>query len=236
MLSARRADRLDALADELRSRHGIRVECIAADLAVADTPRQLCDEMTRRGIAIDILINNAGYGVPGQLLKPGWSRHADSLQVMITAPCELVYRLLPGMRERGYGRIINVASLAGLIPGSAGHTMYAAQKAFLIRFSQSLSLENVACGVHVCALCPGFTYSEFHDVTGTRDIVSRLPKWMWMQADAVARIGMDAVERGETVCVTGRANRAIKTLFKVMPERFALRLVQRRSKQFRAQD
>jgi hypothetical protein len=139
------------------------------------------------------------------------------------------------MQQRGYGRIVNVASLAGLVPGTAGHTLYGASKAFLIKFSQSLALENAATGVHVCALCPGFTYSEFHDVTGTRGLVSKMPKWMWLSADAVVREGLDAVEHGDAVRVTGRVNRAIKALVKLIPDRLGLRLVQRRSKNFREQ-
>lgn len=233
VLTARRLDRLDTLAAELRDTHGVRVECIAADLADAAATASLCAEIERRGIAIDVLVNNAGYGVPGNFLAPSWPTHAAFIQVLMTAPCELIYKLLPGMQQRGYGRILNIASLAGHVPGSAGHTLYGASKAFLIKFSQSLALENAKTGVKVCAVCPGFTYSEFHDVTGTRGVVSKMPKWMWMQAADVARIGVDATERGEIVCVTGRVNRAIKSLFKLLPDRFALRSMQKRSKNFR---
>jgi short-subunit dehydrogenase len=235
VLTARRTDRLEALATELSGRHAVRSESIAADLADAHAPEALCAEIGRRGVAIDVLVNNAGYGVAGHYPAQPWNVHADFLQVMVTAPCELAHRLLPGMQQRGYGRIVNVASLAGLVPGSAGHTLYAASKAFLIKFSQSLALENARHGVNVCALCPGFTYSEFHDVTGTRPIVSKMPKWMWLGADEVARQGVDAVERGEAVWVTGRVNRAIKSLLKLLPDRLALRTVQKRSKDFRAQ-
>src|SRR4029077_19898956 len=140
------------------------------------------------------------------------------------------------MQQRGFGRIVNVASLAGLMPGSAGHTLYAASNAFLIKFSQSLALENAARGVNVCAVCPGFTYSEFHDVTGTRKIVSKTPKWMWLSAEDVARQGVEAVEGGKIVYVTGRVNRTIKALLKLLPDKFTLRLVQKRSKDFRAQE
>ncbi len=166
VLTARREDRLRQLADDLAAKHGIRTECIAADLADPAAPEALCKEIAARGIAIDWLINNAGYGVPGSYLSQPWARHADFVQVLMTAPCHLAYLLLPGMQQRGYGRIANIASLAGHVPGSAGHTMYAASKAFLIKFSQSLALENRTRGVNVCAVCPGFTYSEFHDVTG----------------------------------------------------------------------
>lgn len=236
VLTARRGDRLDVLASELKTRHDIRVECIVADLADPAAPQMLFNEIQQRGIAIDILVNNAGYGVSGHYPTQPWTTHADFIQVMMTAPCHLAYLLLAGMQQRGFGRIINVASLAGLVPGSAGHTLYAASKAFLIKFSQSLALENATSGVHVCAVCPGFTYSEFHDVTGTRGIVSKMPKWMWLSAEEVACQGVDAVERGDIVYVTGRVNRAIKTLMKLLPDRMALRIVQKRSKDFRAQE
>ena len=233
VLTARRLDRLEALAAGLKSKHSIATECIAADLAQPNAVDELCAEIAKRGVAIDILINNAGYGVAGNFLAPSWETHSDFFRVLMMAPCELVYKLLPGMRERGFGRIANIASLAGLMPASAGHTLYAASKAFLIKFSQSLALENSDKGVKVCAVCPGFTYSEFHDVVGTRAKVSGMPAWMWSKAGDVAREGIDAMERGEIVFVAGRLNRFIKTLFKLVPDRMALRTIQKRSKRFR---
>jgi uncharacterized protein len=236
VLTARRLARIETLARELHDKHGVEAHSITGDLADPSTPRKLVDEIANRGIPIDILINNAGYGVSGRFESQTWTTHADFLQVMVTAPCELVHKLLPGMQQRGYGRVINIASLAGIMPGSAGHTLYGASKAFLIKFSQSLALENTTRGVNVCALCPGFTYSEFHDITGTRGIVSKMPKWMWLSSAEVARIGVDAVERGEIVCVTGRVNRVIKSMIKIMPDKFALKMVQKRSKSFRKQE
>jgi len=236
VLTARRTDRLEALAAELMERHATRCECVAADLTDPAAPTALCEEIARRGVAIDILINNAGYGLPGHFTRPAWQAHADFIQVMMTAPCELVYKLLPGMQQRGFGRVANIASLAGHIPGSAGHTLYGASKAFLIKFSQSLALENTSTGVNVCAVCPGFTYSEFHDVTGTRGVVSKMPNWMWQSAADVAREGLDATDRGEIVRVTGRVNRGIKRLFKLLPDRLALRLIRGQAKNFRNQE
>ena len=232
ILTARRENRLLELADELSS----KVPCtvLSADLADPRVPEAMVEEVRNLGLFVDTLVNNAGYGVTGHYLAKPWSTHADFLQVMMTAPCELAYRFLPAMQERRHGRILNVASLAGLVPGSAGHTLYGASKAFLIRFSQSLALENLQHGVHVTALCPGFTYSEFHDVNGTRPIVSKMSRRMWMQAGEVARQGVEAVERGQIVCVTGRLNRAIKSMFKLLPDRTGLRVMQKRSKAFRS--
>jgi short-subunit dehydrogenase len=149
------------------------------------------------------------------------------LHVMVTSVAELTYRLLPAMLERGYGRIINVASLAGLVPSPGGHTLYAATKAFLIKFSEALGHEVLAKGVHVTALCPGFTYSEFHDVTGTREQMKKLPAWLWMDATTVARQGYEAVMRGEPILVNGRVNRTIAVLVKVAPQ-WLIRAVERR--------
>jgi len=233
VLVARRVDRLEALAAELRERHGVGVECIACDLADPRAPDGLLEETKRRGIAIDMLVNSAGYGVTGSLVSREWRTHEHFIQVMITAPTELCYHFIPAMRERGFGRVINVASFAGLMPAPAGHTLYAASKAYLIRFSEALALENRHHGINVCALCPGFTLSEFHDVTGSRKSVSTMPKWVWLDAGKVAREGLDAVERGTIVFVNGAHYRAIRTLFKLLPDRLALWLIARYSASFR---
>lgn len=236
VLTARRVDRLEILATELRQQYNCTVTVLPADLADPAAPRALNEMLLQRGLAVDWLINNAGYGVPGTFVENDWSTHAEFLQVLLTAPTELAWHLLPGMRERGYGRIINVASLAGHVPGTAKHTLYAASKAYLIKFSQSLALESSERGVHVCALCPGFTRSEFHDVTGTRTLMNQLPAFMWQSAEEVVREGIDAVERGEAVYVTGRVNRAIKTMFKLMPDQLALRMSARQARRYRQHD
>jgi len=234
VLTARRVDRLESLAQQLTAQHGAQVTVLPADLADPKAVSALCAELDARGLRVDWLINNAGYGVPGTFEAVPWPTHEAFIRVLMTAPAELAWRLLPGMRERGYGRIVNVASLAGHVPGSAGHTLYAASKAYLIKFSQSLALENRHLGVNVCALCPGFTWSEFHDVTGTRLLMNKLPAFMWQTAEAVVREGVEATERGEVVRVTGGVNRFIKAMMKLLPDSFTLWLSARESKRYRA--
>ncbi len=236
VLTARRTERLQALAAELEGAHGVQCLVVALDLADPAAPATLHAATDAAGIAVEMLVNNAGYGVPGSLISQPWNTHRDFIEVLVTAPVALCRLYLPNMQKRERGYIINVASLAGLMPGSAGHTLYAASKAWLIRFSQSLALENNSRGVHVTALCPGFTYSEFHDVNGARNIVSKMPKWMWMQADEVVRQGIDAVLRGDVVYVNGRVNRVLKFIGKHLPDGVALRLVAKRSRDFRVQD
>lgn len=233
VLTARREDRLQAIAGELRARNGIDVQVVADDLADPAAPARIVVAATRGGRPIDILVNNAGYGVPGRYDKVDWDTHARFMQVLVEAPLQLCHLLVPGMRERGYGRIVNVASLAGLVPATPGNTLYAPAKAFLVRLSQALAMENRDRGIHVCALCPGFTHSEFHDVSQARGLVSKLPAWMWSDADDVVQQGLAAVERGRVVFVPGRVNRAIKALMDLLPDRIALGLVGRRAKHFR---
>jgi len=233
VLTARREERLRAVKARLEERDGVHAELIVADLERPDAAARICAELEARGLKIDALVNNAGYGVPGSFLSSSWDVHSRFLQIMVAAVAELTYRLLPGMVERQYGRIINVASLAGLVPAPAGHTLYAAAKAFLIKFSESLSHEVRQNNVLVTALCPGFTFSEFHDVTGTRAMMDRMPGWMWMSAAAVARQGYDAVMQGDAVVVTGRLNSTIATLVRILPQRLVVGLGRRIGREYR---
>ena len=142
VLTARRTERLEAIAQELAQAHGIQTKVISADLASPYASHDIAKAIEEAGIKLEVLVNNAGYGVAGKLTAVDWQVHQDFLQVMVNAVVELSYRLLPNLRQRPQSAIINVASLAGLVPGSAGHTLYGASKAFLIRFSDSLLLEH----------------------------------------------------------------------------------------------
>jgi short-subunit dehydrogenase len=122
------------------------------------------------------------------------------------------------MLKQKFGRIINVASLAGFAPPTAGHTLYGATKSFVIRFSHSLHLEGKDKGIHVTALCPGFTYTEFHDVNGTRSMVSKLPKFMWMSSEDVVKQGLIALENNQAVKVNGKINRLIAAMSSAFPD------------------
>ena len=233
-LTARRAERLEKLAEEISLRYGVETLTIAADLAEVEAPGQILDHLTAHGRTVDALVNNAGYGLPGAYAETRWEDQRAFIQVMMTAPADLAHRVLPGMIQRRFGRIVNVASLAGLVPGSAGHTLYGATKSFLVRFSQSLHLETQAHGVHVSALCPGFTFSEFHDVNGTRAQISRsTPPWLWLGADEVAAAGYEAVEANRPVCVPGAPNKVIAAVAKLIPDDWALALMAWQGPRFR---
>ena len=236
ILVARRLERLNALAAELTSQYPIDVHVVSSDLSDPEAPQNLVDTIGQRGWVVDILINNAGYGVPGKFLSVDWQDHRDFEQVMTIAVMQLCHLLMPAMVERGWGRVINIASLAGHLPGTEGHTCYAAVKSWMVKFSQSLYFEYAKQGVITTAICPGFTYSEFHDVTGTRDQVSKMNQRLWMTAEKVAQQTLRASQDGEIVYINGRLNRMIARAVRWLPSGWVYRLLQGQSKKFRKLD
>ena len=238
-MTARRAERLEALATELQDQHNVSTLVIAQDLARATSVDAILKAVGEAGRVVDGVVNNAGYGLPGTFFNTKWKDQADFIRVLFTAPVELTHKVLPGMAERGFGRIVNVASLAGYTPGSNGHTLYASVKSGLIKFSESIHAEAKAAGhddIHCTALCPGFTWSEFHDVNGTREKTSEMPDWMWMEAAPVVEAGIEACERGHPVTVPGAVNKGLATLTRILPEPLGRMMVGAQSKRFRRAD
>ena len=235
VMVARRETNLQQLREQLEQKYAIQCRIVTLDLSEPDAAAVLANTLESEGIEVEFLVNNAGYGLPGHFTQSDWATHAKFIQLMVTATCDICWRLVPGMQQRRRGFIINVASLAGLVPGTAGHTLYSASKAFMIRFSESLALENEAHGVRVSALCPGFTYSEFHDVSGTRKLVSKMPSLMWMQAPPVVAYGIDSVRRDKprVVAVAGQVNRMIWRLMRYLPQPVTLAVTRRMSRRYR---
>lgn len=232
-LTARREAPMVELAQDLKAEFGTISHILPADLSQPGACADILKRLKKKGAYVDGLVNNAGYGLTGYYMHNEWEAHREFLTVMLDAPCEMTHLVLPGMQDRGFGRVLNVASLAGHVPGSRGHTLYAATKSFLIKFSQSLNMELQDEGIKVSALCPGFTYSEFHDVNETRGAVSRLPDWMWMSAEEVAESGFMALEQGRAVHIPGRGNKMIAGLAKLLPESIALSLMNKNSDRVR---
>lgn len=218
VLTARREKKLEALARELEQAFAITAHVLPADLADANAPQHIFDELQARGVAVDALVNNAGYGVPGNLDQSSWERHRDYIQVMTVAPVHLAHLLAPAMAARGYGRIINVGSLAGLLPPHAGGTLYYPAKAFLIKFSLAHGQELRGTGVRVTALCPGFTRTNFQRASGGTVEAVSFPDFLWMDAEEVAAQGYRAVMAGVPVCVPGWCNRVLAAFFKYLPD------------------
>ena len=225
ILTARREGPLQALAADL-GRMGSAVTVLTADLADPDAPRALYEAVLERGLMVDALVNNAGFSRTAGFLQTAPADHAAMIRVMLTAPVELARLFAPDMVARGHGRILNVASLAGQMPATGGDTLYGPIKSFLIKASQGLHLELKGTGVHVTALCPGYTLTEFHDVNGTRaEVSTAYPAWMWQTADHVARVGYAAVEANRPKVTPGAMNNVLAGLAKHLPDRVALTMV-----------
>jgi short-subunit dehydrogenase len=226
ILTARRVQPLEGLARELTADHGVDVAVLPADLAEPDAAATLASEIRRMGLSVDGLVNNAGFSLTTGFVATDPADHAAMIRVMLTGPVELSRLLLPGMIERGFGRILNVASLAGLMPATGGDTLYGPIKAFMIKASAGLHLETAGTGVHVTALCPGYTWTEFHDVNGSRDEVSSAyPRWMWQTADHVARVGYRAVQDNRVRVVPGWRNTLLAAIPKLLPDALALKII-----------
>ncbi len=237
VMVARRTEKLQTVAEEIRAAHNITSLIITADLTTNGAGQAIIDRLKQENIEIEYLVNNAGYGLPGSFHVPDWQEHADFIQIMMTVVCELTWRLLPGMRKRGKGFIVNVASVAALIPPSAGHTLYGASKSFLIKFSEVLALENAGSGVKVQALCPGFTYTEFHDVNNTRPLVSKLPTSLWLEAKRVVSDSLEAMatDQANTVVIPGRQYKTLVWINQYLP-RLGKFMVKRSARKFRVTD
>ena len=218
LLVARREQTLKELSEKLNREYDIDARYYNADLGDTTQPRKLYEFCRESKLNIAMVVNNAGYGVPGDFENNDWKTHKDNLQVMLNSVVEICHFFYPSMIKQKYGRIINIASLAGFAPPTAGHTLYGGIKSFVIRFSHSLHLESKDKGVHVTALCPGFTFTEFHDVNGTRQMVSKLPKFMWMTSEKVVKQGIIAVEKNKPVKVNGKINRIIAALSSSLPD------------------
>jgi short-subunit dehydrogenase len=202
ILVARRTDRLEQLGAELASARGVKYRTIAADLAAPDAAALIHQQTS--GETVDILINNAGFGLRGRYDQTAWDEEARLIQVNITALAQLTKLFAKDMVRRGSGRILNVGSTAAFVPGPL-MAMYYASKAFVVSFSEALSQEFEGTGVTVTVLCPGPTRTEFETAEGIAD--SKLFRGSAMTAQEVARIGYRAMLAGQAEVIAGARNR-----------------------------
>ncbi|WP_028477018.1 SDR family oxidoreductase [Nocardia sp. CNY236] len=215
VLVARRADRLAELATELRNQHGVHSVPITVDLAETGAAEKIMSTLQEFGLGVDVLINNAGQCPNHTFADATWESLAGEIQLMMTSVTELTHRVLPHMRERGWGRIVNVSSISAFGPPGES-LLYTGIKTYVLHMSQSLNMELAPQGIQVTALCPGQTRTEFHDVMGVREIADKMPTFLWQTADAVAAAGWKAVSAGTPVCIPGVANKVFAYLTRPM--------------------
>ncbi|MFT3922283.1 MAG: SDR family oxidoreductase [Myxococcales bacterium] len=223
-LVARDQEALTGVAQEL-ARTGVATHVIRADLSETATPRALLEELSQRGLTVDLLVNNAGFGVFGPFADSDVDRTLDMLRVNIVTLTALTRLLLPGMIARGRGGILNVASSAAFQPGPLMASYYAS-KAYVLWFSEALAVELRGSGVNVCALCPGPTHSSFVDAAAI-PASSLFDRNRFEDASEVARQGLRALERGQVVAVTRLRYRLLAFGNRFLPRSVVARLVER---------
>jgi uncharacterized protein len=204
VIVARRAELLDELARELVERYRVAVEVLAADLT--DPGRRAEVEQRLRADPVELLVNNAGFGAFGSFAEQSLDDQLKQVELNVVALMRLTHAALPGMIERGRGGVLNVASMAGFTP-SPGSATYGATKAYVTAFSESLHAELAGTGVHVTALCPGFTRTD----------ETAEPNLLWLRRDDVARAGLDAVSAGRALCVPGAQYKAALPALRLVP-------------------
>jgi short-subunit dehydrogenase len=202
VLVARRRDRLEELAAELRAAHGVDVTVLPADLAQPTTPKAIFDQVQGAGLAIECLMNNAGFGARGPFVESERARQLEMVDVNIRAVVDLTHLFLPGMVARQQGQILNIASVAGFVPGPYMATYYAS-KAFVLSFTEALAIELRGTKVTATASCPGPTLTEFGDVAGSSG--TKLFR-RTATADKVAKHAYRAMLAGEVVAIHGFIN------------------------------
>jgi short-subunit dehydrogenase len=213
ILVARRTEPMEALARDLTDEFNVVVDVIQADLSDAEATSALFAEVSRRDLTVDYLINNAGSVGPDLLDDRDWTAQQKYIELMMTSVAGMCHHFIPPMREKGFGRVLNIASVAGHV-SLAGDTSYGPTKAYVIALSKGLAATLRGHGVHVLALCPGFTHTDFHRSDELTRMKDSTPAFIWYDADVVIREGLAALEKGRDVYISGRLYRYLTPLLK----------------------
>ncbi|WP_034267815.1 SDR family NAD(P)-dependent oxidoreductase [Haloechinothrix halophila] len=208
---ARSVDRLKAMEAALSARHGIDVEVLPADLADAAERGTVEDALREK--PVDLLVNNAGFGLNGRFTETGVDQLQSQLDVNVASVLRLTHAALPGMIERGTGAVVNVSSVAGFFPGTGA--AYGATKAWVTAFTEGMAASLGDTGVRMLALCPGFTRTEFHARSG--DDTDAIPDVLWLDADRVVRDCLQDLARSKTISIPGKRWQAIVGVGKALP-------------------
>ncbi len=216
VLVARREDRLASLARELEVRHEVAAAHVALDLAARDAPARLVQRLAAEGRTIDVLVNNAGFGLHGRFLDIDWEREREMLDLDIVTLVHLTKLVVPGMVERRFGRVLHLASIGAYAP-TPTYATYSAAKSFVLSFGEALHHELRGTGVTSTVLAPGITATDFLRVSGQSP--TRYQRAVMMESGEVARIGIDHMLRGTPSVVSGRINSAFAWSNRLLPRR-----------------
>jgi uncharacterized protein len=223
VIVARDKARLEQSAEQIRDRAGVEVEVLPADLADPEQCREVERRLADADRPVEMLVNNAGFGLATYFHRSSADDEERMLDVLVRAPVRLTHAAVTAMVPRGSGSVVNVASVAGFLPGGT----YGAAKAYMIAFSRSIAARLRRKGVRVMVLCPGYTHTEFHQRAEIDK--TQVPGWMWLTAEGVVEHGLHDLRRGVVVSIPGRQYQAIVQALRLAPPRLVSRIAGRRA-------
>ena len=217
VITARREELLQRLRKNLEERYSINVDMITEDLSDINSAERIYNYCISNDLSVDILVNNAGYGLLNTFDKISLKEHVDFVNVLSTSVVTLTHSFLSGMLDREFGRIINISSISGLTsPANASGGMYSGVKSMIIKFSEGIHKEYSHKNVFCCAVCPGFTHTEFHE--NMKEFKNSIPSFMWMTSKEVAKEAYEASMQGKELYVNGFFNRFLLFVMRILPK------------------
>ena len=217
VITARREEFLQKLKVELEERYSVIVNTVIEDLSDINSAERIYNYCISNDLSVDILVNNAGYGLLNTFDKISLKEHVDFVNVLSTSVVTLTHSFLSGMLDREFGRIINISSISGLTsPANASGGMYSGVKSMVIKFSEGIHKEYSHKNVYCCAVCPGFTHTEFHE--NMKEFKNSIPSFMWMTSKEVAKESYEASTQGKELYVNGFFNRFLLFVMRILPK------------------
>jgi short-subunit dehydrogenase len=218
ILTARRENILIKASKDISEKYKVKVDYIAADLSDIDAPERMFNYCEENDYEVDVLVNNAGYGIPTSFHETSMEEEEKFIRVLGISVIAMTKIFLSGMIERGYGRIMIVSSVAAFSPPSSIQPLYGPIKTFMNRFSDGINLNYNHKGITSTAVCPGFTVTGFHTASGVQDEMDRVPSFMKLSATRVASEGVEATLSGKPLCIPSKTYKTLVFILKYVPE------------------
>ena len=224
VLTARRTDLLNDLANDIENQYGVNVDVISKDLSLYDSPKEIYEFCESKNYDINLLVNNAGYGIKTAFHNTSVEDEENFIRVLGTSVIMLTKLFLPNMIENGDGKIMIVSSVASFAAPSAIQPLYGPIKTFMNRFSDSININYKHKGITSTSVCPGFTVTGFHTASGVQEQMDRVPKFMVFSAERIANEAVDATLAGKSLCVPTKTYKFLVFMLKNIPQSI-LRLI-----------
>ena len=218
VLTARRTDLLNDLANDIENQYGVNVDVISKDLSLYDSPKEIYEFCESKNYDINLLVNNAGYGIKTAFHNTSIEDEENFIRVLGTSVIMLTKLFIPNMINNGGGKIMIVSSVASFAAPSAIQPLYGPIKTFMNRFSDSININYKHKGITSTSVCPGFTVTGFHTASGVQEQMDRVPKFMVFSAERIAKEAVDATLAGKSLCVPTKTYKFLVFMLKNLPQ------------------